>query len=102
MERIALGYTLAERSERTPCQRARRQNESVRTGALTRALNAAKLRRINEAIGICRDLLATTPDLPGALGLLGGILGQEGRTDEAIELLKAALARQPQCRQLAP
>jgi Flp pilus assembly protein TadD len=63
--------------------------------ALARALNAAKARRINEAIGICRDLLVTTPDLPGALGLLGGILGQEGRADEAIELLKSALARQP-------
>jgi hypothetical protein len=62
---------------------------------LARALNAAKLRRVNEAIGICRDLLVTSPDLPGALGLMGGILGQEGRADEAIGLLKSALARQP-------
>ena len=62
---------------------------------LARALNAAKARRINEAIGICRDLLVSSPELPGALGLLGGILGQEGRTDEAIHLLKSALARQP-------
>jgi hypothetical protein len=62
---------------------------------LARALNAAKARRINEAIGICRDLLVASPELPGALGLLGGILGQEGRTDEAIQLLKSALARQP-------
>ena len=59
--------------------------------ALTRALNAAKLRRINEAMGICRDVLAATPDHPGALGLLGGILGQEGRADEAI----AAISRPP-------
>jgi Flp pilus assembly protein TadD len=63
--------------------------------ALTRALNAAKLRRINEAVGICRDVLTASPDLPGALGLLGGILGQEGRTDEAITLLENAIARQP-------
>jgi hypothetical protein len=63
--------------------------------ALTRALNAAKLRRINEAIGICRDVLAAAPELPGALGLLGGILGQEGRVDEAIPLLEAAVARNP-------
>jgi Flp pilus assembly protein TadD len=63
--------------------------------ALTRALNAAKLRRINEAIGICRDVLVAAPELPGALGLLGGILGQEGRVDEAIPLLEAAVARQP-------
>jgi len=63
--------------------------------ALVRALNAAKLRRINEAIGICRDVLAASPNLPGALGLLGGILGQEGRVEEAIPLLEAAIARQP-------
>ncbi len=70
------------------------QKETVEQ-TLARALNAAKLRRINEAIGICRDLLVTSPDLPGALGLLGGILGQEGRADEAITYLKAALAQQP-------
>ena len=63
--------------------------------ALTRALNAAKVRRINEAIGICRDVLAVAPETAGAMGLLGGILGQEGRIDEAISLLEAAIARQP-------
>jgi Tfp pilus assembly protein PilF len=63
--------------------------------ALTRALNAAKVRRINEAIGICRDVLAIAPDTAGAMGLLGGILGQEGRVDEAIQMLEAAIARQP-------
>lgn len=63
--------------------------------ALTRALNAAKLKRTNEAIGICRDVLAQNPDLPGALGLLGGILGQEGRHEEAIRLLEAAVAKMP-------
>jgi tetratricopeptide (TPR) repeat protein len=63
--------------------------------ALTRALNAAKARRINEALGICRDVLLASPDLPGALGLLGGILGQEGRVDEAIPFLEAAISRQP-------
>ncbi len=70
------------------------QKETV-DQTLARALNAAKLRRVNEAIGICRDVLAASPDLPGALGLLGGILGQEGRVDEAIALLVAAVARQP-------
>ncbi len=70
------------------------QKETVEQ-ALARALNAAKLRRVNEAVGICRDLLVATPGLPGALGLMGGIFGQEGRTDEAIELLKQALAGQP-------
>jgi len=63
--------------------------------SLTRALNAAKLRRINEALGICKDVLAANPDMAGAMGLMGGILGQEGRPDEAIPLLEAAIARQP-------
>lgn len=63
--------------------------------ALNRALNAAKVRRVNEAVGICKDVLALAPDLPGALGLLGGIYGQEGNLAEAIPLLEAAVARQP-------
>jgi Flp pilus assembly protein TadD len=63
--------------------------------ALTRALNAAKHRRVNEAIGICRDVLVAVPEMPGAMGLLGGILGQEGRIDEAIALLEKAVAKQP-------
>jgi Tfp pilus assembly protein PilF len=63
--------------------------------ALARALNAAKHRRVHEAMGICRDVLAASPDMAGAMGLLGGILGQEGRVDEAIRLLEAAIARQP-------
>jgi Tfp pilus assembly protein PilF len=71
------------------------QQKETPDQALVRALNAAKMRRVNEAIGICRDLLVAQPDLPGALGLLGGILGQEGKADEAIEYLKAALAKQP-------
>ena len=70
------------------------QKETIEQ-ALARALTAAKMRRINEAIGICRALLVATPNLHGALGLMGGIFGQEGRTDEAIELLKSALAGQP-------
>jgi cytochrome c-type biogenesis protein CcmH/NrfG len=58
-------------------------------------LAAAKQRRVHEAMGICRDVLIANPDLPGALGLLGGILGQEGKVDEAIALLEQAIARQP-------
>jgi predicted Zn-dependent protease len=70
------------------------QKETVEQ-ALNRALNAAKARRINEALGICRDILVAVPENAGAMGLMGGILGQEGRPDEAIKLLEQAVAKQP-------
>jgi len=82
-------------SETKPTAAPQAAGKETPEQALTRGLNAAKLRRVNEAIGICRDVLATNPDLPGALGLLGGILGQEGKVDEAIPLLEQAVARQP-------
>ncbi len=63
--------------------------------ALTRALSAARARRINEAIGICKDVLTLVPENPGAMGLIGGILGQEGKVDEALGFLERAVARMP-------
>jgi len=63
--------------------------------ALNRALNAAKIRHINEALGICKDVLTQHPEHPGALGLIGGILGQEGRVEEALNHLERAVAKQP-------
>ncbi len=63
--------------------------------ALARALAAAQARRPNEAVGICRDVLAATPGSAGALGLLGGLLGRMGQAGEATNLLEQALARQP-------
>jgi hypothetical protein len=62
--------------------------------ALGRAASAASHFRLNEAAGICKDLLLADPQLPGALGLLGGIRSQQGRFDEAIGLLERATARQ--------
>lgn len=73
---------------------AQAQTETV-DQALNRALKAAQMRRIHEAIGICKDVLAAAPDNPGALGLMGGIYGQEGQTDLAIDHLERAIARQP-------
>jgi len=63
--------------------------------ALIRALEAAKAKRTHEAIGICKDVLTAFPGRPGALGLLGGILGQVGQTEEAIALLEQAVAQKP-------
>jgi tetratricopeptide (TPR) repeat protein len=63
--------------------------------ALVRAFQAAQFSRLNEAMGICRDLLEANPEFPGALGLLGGILGQKGQFGEAIGFLERALSWQP-------
>lgn len=63
--------------------------------ALARALAAAQARRPNEAVGICRDVLAASPQSAGALGLLGGLLGRMGMIGEAISLLEQALGKQP-------
>ena len=42
--------------------------------ALARAQAAAQARRFGEAGGICKDVLAATPDYPPALALLGIII----------------------------
>ena len=63
------------------------------TEALTRAEQAAQGKRVNEAIGICRDVLDSHPEHPGALALLGSLLGHRGELAESIALLERACAR---------
>jgi hypothetical protein len=66
------------------------------TEALTRAEQAAQAKRVHEAIGICRDVLDASPEHPGALALLGSLLGHRGEMDTAIALLERACARNDQ------
>ena len=63
--------------------------------ALNRAVQAAQARRVNEAKGICQDVLAVAPENPGALGLLGSVIGRAGGLDEAVGYLERAVARKP-------
>jgi Tetratricopeptide repeat/Glycosyltransferase family 9 (heptosyltransferase) len=63
------------------------------TEALTRAEQAAQAKRANEAMGICRDVLEAHPEHPGALALLGSLLGHKGEIAESIALLERACAR---------
>lgn len=66
------------------------------TEALTRAEQAAQAKRSNEAMGICRDVLDAHPEHPGALALLGSLLGHRGEIAESIALLERACARNNQ------
>ena len=63
--------------------------------ALARAQAATQAKRFGEADGICRDVLATSPDHASALALQGVIAAHTGNPERAIELLERALARHP-------
>ena len=59
---------------------------------LQSAVAAHAAGRIAQAEQICRDVLATQPDMAEALQMLGAIRAQEGASDEAESLLRRALA----------
>jgi Tfp pilus assembly protein PilF len=62
--------------------------------ALGRARQAAQAKRWHEAIGICQDVLAGTPEHPAALALLGTVHAQRGEVDPGIVMLERAIAAQ--------
>ena len=61
--------------------------------ALARAQVATQSKRYGEAAGICSDVLATDPEHPSALALLGIIYAHQGHVDHAIEMLERAVRR---------
>jgi Tfp pilus assembly protein PilF len=61
--------------------------------ALTRAQAAAQAKRWGEAGGICNDVLATSPEHPGALALLGVVSAHTAQPERAIGLLERAVKR---------
>jgi tetratricopeptide (TPR) repeat protein len=63
--------------------------------ALTRAQAAAQAKRLNEANGICADVLAASPDNPSALALQGIIGAMAGDSERAIVLLRRAIQLRP-------
>ena len=63
--------------------------------ALARAQAATQAKRYGEADGICRDVLATSPEHPSALALQGVIAAHSGNPEGAAQLLERALARHP-------
>jgi hypothetical protein len=63
--------------------------------ALARAQAAAQGRRFGEAAGICNDILATSPDNPNALALLGMIAAHTNDPEQGIARLERAVAARP-------
>ncbi len=63
--------------------------------ALARAQVAAQAKRLNEASGICNDVLAASPDHPAALALLGIIAAMSNDPDRGVALLRRAITLRP-------
>ncbi len=62
---------------------------------LARAQTAAQAKRLNEAHGICEDVLAAHPDHPAALALMGIIAAMKNDPDRGVALLQKAIALRP-------
>jgi Flp pilus assembly protein TadD len=63
--------------------------------ALARAQAAAQAKRLNEAAGICNDVLAVSPDYPSGLALLGIVSALQGDPERGIGLLDRAIKIRP-------
>ncbi len=63
--------------------------------ALARAQAAAQAKRLNEAAGICNDVLNASPDHPAGLALLGIIRAMAGNPEEGVTLLQRAVQLRP-------
>jgi Flp pilus assembly protein TadD len=63
--------------------------------ALARAQAAAQAKRLQEANGICADVLAASPDHPAALALQGIVAAMAGDPERGIVLLRRAIQLRP-------
>jgi tetratricopeptide (TPR) repeat protein len=63
--------------------------------ALARAQTAAQAKRLNEASGICADVLAAIPDHPAALALQGIVAAMAGDPERGVGLLRRAIQIRP-------
>lgn len=63
--------------------------------ALARAQAAAQAKRLNEAAGICNDVLAASPEHAAALALLGIISALQNDPERGISLLERAIKLRP-------
>jgi Tfp pilus assembly protein PilF len=63
--------------------------------ALARAQAAAQAKRLNEASGICADVLAGVPNHPAALALQGIVAAMAGDPERGVTLLRHAIQLRP-------
>jgi Flp pilus assembly protein TadD len=63
--------------------------------ALVRAQAAAQAKRLNEANGICADILAASPDQPAAIALHGIIAAMAGDPEKGVVSLRRAIELRP-------
>lgn len=63
--------------------------------ALTRAQQAAQAKRLNEASGICADVLVVSPEHPAALALQGIVAAMAGDPEKGVVLLRRAIQLRP-------
>jgi Tfp pilus assembly protein PilF len=63
--------------------------------ALTRAQQAAQAKRLNEASGICADVLAVSAEHPAALALQGIVAAMAGDPEKGVGLLRRAIQLRP-------
>lgn len=87
---------LAAASAANPAAAARPGvNGETAEQALGRAQAAAQAKRLNEASGICADVLAASPDHPAALALQGIVAAMAGDPDRGVVLLRRAIQLRP-------
>ena len=63
--------------------------------ALARAQTAAQSKRLNEAMGICSDVLTAMPEHPAALALNGIVAAMAGDPEKGVVLLRRAIQLRP-------
>jgi tetratricopeptide (TPR) repeat protein len=81
-------------SATVPKQQITENGETVEH-ALARAQAAAQAKRLNEANGICADILTASPEQPGALALQGIIAAMAGDSERGIVQLRRAIQLRP-------
>ena len=91
-------YALGSLAEQVPGQPAAGNptvNGETIEQALARAQAAAQVKRLNEANGICADVLVASPEQPAALALQGIIAAMAGDPERGIVLLRRAIQLRP-------
>lgn len=92
---VKVAAPTAAQSQRTATPNAAQAVGETIEQALNRAQAAAQAKRLNEASGICADILALSPDQPAALALQGIVAAMAGDPERGVVLLRRAIKLRP-------